>query len=76
MEMAMRYCERSEASGALVLVLIGNACGSVAFGLALEDGLGTALLQAAAAGSLGIFAAGLWRGLVQAVALPKNPKPL
>jgi hypothetical protein len=76
MEMAMRYCERSEASGALVLVLVGNACGSVAFGMAIEEGLGTALIQAATAGGLGMFVAGLWRGLTHGLGLPKNPKSL
>ena len=75
-ETAMKYCERTEASGALVLVLVGNACGSVAFGLAIEEGLGTALLQAATAGGLGMFVAGLWRGLTHGLGHTKNPKAL
>ena len=72
----MNYCERPEASGALVLVLLAFGFGSLAFAVGIQDGLTEALLEAAAAGTLAMCVAGLWRGLAQASRLTKNPKCL
>jgi O-antigen/teichoic acid export membrane protein len=72
----MDYDERPEASGALVLILLAFGFGSVAFALRIQDGLDAALLEAAAAGTLAVCVAGLWRGLAQASRLTKNPKCL
>ena len=72
----MNHCERSEASGALVLVLLAFGFGSLAFALGIQDGLAAAFLDAAAAGTLAICIAGLWRGLMQVSRLTKTPKCL
>ena len=76
METAMTYCERTEASGALVLVLLAFGFGSLAFAFGLQDGLAVAFLKAGAAGALAMCVAGLWRGLVQVSGLTKTPKCL
>lgn len=72
----MKYCERTEASGALILVLVAFGFASLAFALGIQNGLAAALLQAAAAGALAIFIAGLWRGFAQALWLTKTLKCL
>jgi Na+/H+ antiporter NhaC len=72
----MNYCERPEASGALVLVLLAFGFGSLAFAVGIQDGLTEAFLEAAAAGTLAMCVAGLWRGLAQASRLTKDPKCL
>jgi hypothetical protein len=72
----MNHCERTEASGALVLVLLAFGFGSLAFALGIQHGLAAAFLEAAAAGTLAICVAGLWRKLTQASRLTKTPKCL
>jgi hypothetical protein len=72
----MNHCEKTEASGALVLVLLAFGFGSLAFALGIQDGLTAAFLKAAAAGTLAISLAGVWRGLTQACRLTKTPKCL
>jgi hypothetical protein len=79
----MSYSERlpssgflqTEASGVIVLVLIGSLSGAVALMLGIKCGPGGALMGIAG-GAIGIFLAGLWQGLAHIPWVTKDPKCL
>jgi hypothetical protein len=79
----MSYSERlpslglvkTEASGVIVLVMIGSLSGAVALMLGVRYGPAGALMGIAG-GAIGIFLAGLWQGLAHIPWVTKDPKCL
>jgi hypothetical protein len=66
---------QTEASGVIILVLIGAVSGAVALTLGIRCGLHGAVFGITA-GAIGILLAGLWQGLAHVPWITKNLKCL
>jgi hypothetical protein len=79
----MNYSERvpslgfikTEASGVIVLVMIGSLSGAVALMLGIKCGPSGGLVGIAG-GAIGILLAGLWQALAHIPCITKDPKCL
>ena len=61
-------------SGALVLMLVALAVECINFVVGLQDGIGTAILQAVLAGFLAIMAFAIWHVIASSPSIGKDPK--